>query len=929
MDLTLIVVYSVGLLVVLVVAVYGIATTSLMGLRLQVPDMEPAECKQLPEYLHQLFAPVAEALRQLGFRPAFCNVVSELVVHPMARRQTRVLVHAAERTYAEVVATSHEAEMPGVEVLFLTIYTDGTALLTMNRRRHTILADIPNVVVEDPFSDSVADQYRAHHRKAQELALDRTPAAASMDSYRSRYRQIMTEYVAHLRARGWLRPAGGECFALRFWPALRLAAQALSGEQRRVKALRGQAERQCTGVEPQMPVPVQAEVDAYRRAEFASERHGIGWLFKTVVFLVSVVLFSLAFGVVFSPAFVLILLGVLLYHELGHYAGMVLFGYRDRQILFIPLLGAAVLGSEKHARLHQRVIVSLLGPLPGIVTGYVLLYGYYATGLPILFETGLVMLILNYLNLLPLMPLDGGQIMRMVFFERYPRAQAVFMLASSVLFMVAALLVADPVLGFLGAITLFAVPSQWLLGSRLRGLFRALRHVPTPADEQDRLQMLFHALRGRGFRQLSFQDKRKLVRRFSDWLHQGKATRRLMASTLAVYLLAMTLPVVATVGIALHGGAGRAVLGAAAGSFSNVILGEPDWEARLTGASTPAQRWRIYQEAGAWNAEVENLEASERYYRLALAEVGTYAPDGLPMAETLEGLAHTVQDLDEVRARYRQALAIRETRLGPDHPSLADSLEGWGWTYSAFSAEREEGRVLFERAIAIRERANGPHDGEIVEALIYLADAYDAAGDLVRAEAALKRIAEIHGRHALEAPDSSTIQAKQNLAMFYAAHGRYDEAEAVLRDLLASLALRTALTDQAMRPQLYQELAWVLHAAQRPREAIDALQAARKSREAFNRALTGGGSMDVTLVHTLLGLACLYDAGANHQKAREYFRQAVAITDAFPYISVEDQMKHYQQALALPPRGFADRWRRQRLAATVRLVETMGPDDKG
>ena len=38
------------------------------------------------------------------------------------------------------------------------------------------------------------------------------------------------------------------------------------------------------------------------------------------------------------------LVGVILFHELGHFAGMKLFGYRDVKMFFIPFLGAAVSG---------------------------------------------------------------------------------------------------------------------------------------------------------------------------------------------------------------------------------------------------------------------------------------------------------------------------------------------------------------------------------------------------------------------------------------------------------------------------------------------------------------------------------------------------------------------------------------------------------
>jgi len=42
------------------------------------------------------------------------------------------------------------------------------------------------------------------------------------------------------------------------------------------------------------------------------------------------------------------------------------------------------------------------------------------------YELAFLLIFINYLNLLPIMPLDGGQILNQVFFGRYPIAQLIF-----------------------------------------------------------------------------------------------------------------------------------------------------------------------------------------------------------------------------------------------------------------------------------------------------------------------------------------------------------------------------------------------------------------------------------------------------------------------------------------------------------------------
>src|SRR4051812_4730695 len=102
-----------------------------------------------------------------------------------------------------------------------------------------------------------------------------------------------------------------------------------------------------------------------------------------------------------------LLVGVIMVHELGHALGMLLFGYTDVRIFFIPLFGAAASGKKRGAAKWKQAIVLLMGPLPGLIAGTVLLL----TGASDLLRTVAVQLVaINAFNLLPLAPLDGGQL---------------------------------------------------------------------------------------------------------------------------------------------------------------------------------------------------------------------------------------------------------------------------------------------------------------------------------------------------------------------------------------------------------------------------------------------------------------------------------------------------------------------------------------
>ncbi len=141
------------------------------------------------------------------------------------------------------------------------------------------------------------------------------------------------------------------------------------------------------------------------------------WI-KTALFLVSAVFFAALFGFAVDLRFVLIIVPILLFHELGHLLAMWAFGYSNLQVLFMPL-GAVAIGKKDDPSITQEVIVYLAGPVPGILLAIALtwLYPDWISN-PLLTITIVMLLFINILNLLPFPPLDGGQIIKAVLFNR-------------------------------------------------------------------------------------------------------------------------------------------------------------------------------------------------------------------------------------------------------------------------------------------------------------------------------------------------------------------------------------------------------------------------------------------------------------------------------------------------------------------------------
>jgi Zn-dependent protease len=208
--------------------------------------------------------------------------------------------------------------------------------------------------------------------------------------------------------------------------------------------------------------------------------------------------FLVVFGWLFSWELVPLLFLVVLFHEMGHLAGMTLFGYRDRSVFFVPFLGGAAVGRKDDATAAQRVIVYLLGPLPGVVLALAYLYVYLYVGPAWLtpgptwvLELAVLALIVNYFNLLPFVPLDGGRIVETLFLSRLPQAQGLFLVFSTGLFALGALLLKDPILGLLTVLTAIAIPSKWHWGRMAR---RLTGRVPPDAARTEKLAAVFRLL---------------------------------------------------------------------------------------------------------------------------------------------------------------------------------------------------------------------------------------------------------------------------------------------------------------------------------------------------------------------------------------------------------------------------------------------------
>jgi Zn-dependent protease len=123
--------------------------------------------------------------------------------------------------------------------------------------------------------------------------------------------------------------------------------------------------------------------------------------------LVSVVLYSLVFGWWFAVGFVVLLF----VHEMGHVIQLRREGIRATAPVFVPFLGAVVGMKQMPKDALAEARVGLAGPILGTAGAAVCLLIAQLTNSPLLRALAYVGFFLNLINLVPLVPFDGGRAM--------------------------------------------------------------------------------------------------------------------------------------------------------------------------------------------------------------------------------------------------------------------------------------------------------------------------------------------------------------------------------------------------------------------------------------------------------------------------------------------------------------------------------------
>jgi Zn-dependent protease len=124
-----------------------------------------------------------------------------------------------------------------------------------------------------------------------------------------------------------------------------------------------------------------------------------------------------AYSWLFSIEFAIALILCLVFHEYGHIKAMKYFGLKTKGIYLIPFVGGLALSDDKINTRWQDIVISIMGPFFGLILSLVCLVGYWLTDIEILAGLAVFNALLNLFNLLPVLPLDGGHVLKSIAFS--------------------------------------------------------------------------------------------------------------------------------------------------------------------------------------------------------------------------------------------------------------------------------------------------------------------------------------------------------------------------------------------------------------------------------------------------------------------------------------------------------------------------------
>lgn len=123
------------------------------------------------------------------------------------------------------------------------------------------------------------------------------------------------------------------------------------------------------------------------------------------------------YAAIYSWKFALLLMVAVGFHESGHVWAMKKVGIKTKGFYFLPFIGGAAIAEEEYKTYGENSFIAIMGPVWGALMAGAAEILYLVSGNPLWAATAGWMAVINLFNLLPISPLDGGQLVRSIAFS--------------------------------------------------------------------------------------------------------------------------------------------------------------------------------------------------------------------------------------------------------------------------------------------------------------------------------------------------------------------------------------------------------------------------------------------------------------------------------------------------------------------------------
>jgi tetratricopeptide (TPR) repeat protein/Zn-dependent protease len=393
-------------------------------------------------------------------------------------------------------------------VEFVSFLEDRKILFTTSAKNYRSFKPFPREIKQHLINYSISELWQSHQAKLE--SLDVKPVYLSPEQFLSEllvYGRENIEFSVEHKRFFWVEH--GKTYRYTLITAIQLMLKVSIEFIFSKKTTQPQSDLARSS---QLEQEVKSFLEA-QKPKPAMAKRTRGWLA-----LASLVAFITVYATRFDPKTLLFFVAALLLHEGGHLLAMIIFGYQEPIVFFIPFFGALATARKDHATLTEKFWISLAGPLPGLMLGIAIALASNWGQPPIEAiqnwnsdtnpwqGASLILIGLNLFNLLPIYPLDGGQISDLLVFSRNPYLGVIYKSIGILLLVLLGLF--SPLMFIFAVLIALSIPHSFRTARYFAQLRRELRNIPFDDDESS-ARLIFSQLQSAS--KLSFHQKNMIA----------------------------------------------------------------------------------------------------------------------------------------------------------------------------------------------------------------------------------------------------------------------------------------------------------------------------------------------------------------------------------------------------------------------------------